>query len=55
MKTFKMLPRLFTVFGLMMMFALSGWGAVFSIADVTQNEGNTANTMTFTITIDSPC
>ena len=30
-------------------------GAVFSIADVTQNEGNTANTMTFTITIDSPC
>ena len=55
MKTFKLLPRLFAVFGLTMMFVSSGWGASFRIDDVSQNEGNGAGTMTFTVTIDSPC
>lgn len=52
---FKFFSKLLTVFGMVMMFAVSGVGASFKIADVTENEGNSARTMTFTVTIDSPC
>ena len=50
------LPRLIAVFGLMVMFALSGWGADFKINDVSITESDAGySDLTFTVTLDSYC
>jgi len=56
MKMNKLFSQLIAIFGLMMMFAVSGWGASFTIDDVSIAEGDSGTTnMTFTVTINSYC
>jgi|GEM_PF-4502739 len=59
MKTFKFLPRLFAVFGFVMMFAVAGWGAssnnptvTFSPISSSVTEGSGDITITYTLSID---